>query len=85
MEEVPFKAPCMPRDYAIPKAIERERGNVPSLETLGCFRDDVPKIQLRRIYLEILIGMKSWRRWLRARDLPSGQSLASACPGIFMK
>lgn len=29
-----------------------------NLETLGHFRDDVPKTQLHRVWLEILIGVE---------------------------
>lgn len=41
-----------------PRQFRGRRGNSPSLETLGYFRDDVPKTQLHRVYLEILIGVE---------------------------
>lgn len=41
-----------------PRQFRGRSGNSPSLETLGCFRDDVPKTQLYRVYLEILIGVE---------------------------
>lgn len=84
MKEAPFKAPHLPRDCVIPKAVWRERGNVPSLETWGCFRDDVPKTQLYRVYLEILIGVKKLEKVAQGQGSTlTGQSPASAGPGMF--
>ena len=52
---------------------------MPSLETLGCFRDDVPKTQLHRVYLEILIGVEKLEKVAQGQGSTlTGQSPASA-------
>ena len=62
-----------------PRQFRGRRGNVPSLETLGCFRDDVPKTQLHRVYLEILIGVEKLEKVAQGQGSTlTGQSPASA-------
>ena len=56
---------------------------MPNLETLGCFRDDVPKTQLHRVYLEILIGVKKLEEGAQGQGSSlTGQSPDSAGPGM---
>lgn len=50
------------------RKFREKRGNVPSLETLGCLRDNVPKTQLQRIYLEILIGVEKLEKVAKGQE-----------------
>ena len=58
-----------------PRQFRGRRGNSPSLEILGYFRDDVPKTQLHRVYLEILIGVQKLEEVAQGQDSTfTGQS-----------
>lgn len=62
------KLPMCQGTVQSPRQFRGRRGKAPSLETLGCFRDDVPKTQLHRVSLEILIGVEKLEKVTQGQD-----------------
>ena len=62
-------------DCTIPKAIYRQKGKFAQLRSFGVHRDDAPKTQLHRVYLEILIGVEKLEKVAQGQESTlTGQS-----------
>lgn len=83
MEEAPFKAPCTPRDYAIPQGNLEGEGKCTQLRNFGVLQGWCPKDPITQNLFRNLNWYEKLEQVAQGQGSTlTGQSPANACPGI---